>query len=146
MAKKKVTGEITVVITNAELVDNFVPALNHLGNLSIKNLDIISKIVKTRRIVKPLLEDFTTTLKQISELECIKDENGNPEVVYAEDTDRSSYKYPSDEITRQTADRIKELTSTKVSFSVTPIKLEALRSVDGVSANVIDSLYEFCDI
>ena len=146
MAKKQATEEVVIEITNRELVHNFVPAIDHLGNLAIKNIDILTKVIRARRSAKVVLEDHNDTRQKIVELDCIKDKDGKPQTELDESTKAQRYTYKTTDIEAETSNRVVELLDQKVKFKVTPIKLTTLRNVDGLSANTIDSLYEFVDI
>ncbi len=149
MTKKKPTtkGSVKLEITNDDLVHAFFPALTHVGNLSIKNVDVITKIVKAKRVAKPFREDYFETRKKILEQDCIRDENDKPVIESEEgNAERMSYKYDTPELEQEAVSRVNELLGKKVSFEVTPIKLAHLRNIEGVSANIIDSLDNFIEI
>ena len=92
------------------------------------------------------IEHYNDTRQKIVELDCIKDKDGKPQTELDESTKAQRYTYKTTDIEAETSNRVVELLDQKVKFKVTPIKLTTLRNVDGLSANTIDSLYEFVDI
>jgi hypothetical protein len=146
MAKKKASNEVAIEIKNEELVNGFFPAIEYLGSLAIKNVDILTKIVKAKRTAKALVEDYNEARKMIVEQDCKKDADGKPVTEYDEDFKMQRYKYETADDELSATNAVKELTLKKVKFNVVPIKLGVLRNIEGLSANTIDSLYEFVDI
>lgn len=153
MAKKQTAAEssakkneVEIEMTYARLIDFFFPAIDHLGNLAIKKADVLTKIVKTKRKVRALLEDYDEARKALLEQDCLKDNDGKPIFDLDEDTGKKEYRYESPEIKMEAISTVSDLLQQKISITVTPIRMAQLNGLAGLSGNVIESLEDFVEI
>jgi len=143
MAPKKSTGKVKMSTTNEKLAAEFYPAIVALGNCEIKNVDLLTKIVRAKRTVKNHLNEFDEIRKNIQEKYCVKDANDEPVLEDVPDSDAKKYKYKTEKIENETADLVKDLMTKEVIIEVHPIKATALRNTLRLSANILEQLEDF---
>lgn len=135
--KATATSTVNIVISNRELITEFHPAITGLGSLTIKKLDALIAISKAKKTANDLLEEYSELRKKIVEQDCSKDKNGEPIIV------GNMYQYPNEEVQVTASKLLKDLESSKISIKLTPISIQELNGVDGITANTIVALREF---
>jgi aspartate-semialdehyde dehydrogenase len=131
-------GSTKVEMSYVKVVTEFFPALNHLGQLSVNNIDALIAITKTKKIAKEKAQEFTDMRTKLIQDSCEKDANGKPII-----DETNSYKFANDKIKAETNKLLVELENKKVKLDITPINISVLQGVEGLTANTLEALEDF---
>jgi hypothetical protein len=139
MAKKTSANKVTIKITNAELVNEFYPAITTMGTLPITNIDVLITVAKARKSAKELYKEFFEVRKQLAEADCKKDKAGKPDFK-VNDEGQKDYQYGNEAVEQKTEDLIVELSEKEIEFEVKPFKAHTLKNVKGLNGNTLEQL------
>lgn len=129
--------ELKIKLTYLEMANEFFPALNALGDLKVRNVDGVMSIVKAHKVAKEVVIDFNKTRKKLAETDCIKNEDGTPELK------DNSYTYHSDAAKKVAMDAIRELEEKTATITVKPIRMVQLKGVEDITPNMLAALGDF---
>lgn len=114
----------------------FFNSLNALGGLKMNDLTVLMTIVKAKRMSKEHYDKYETLGKEIVEENCNKDENGEPI------KENNNYRYKDTKTAKEVINKLDELDEQKIQFHLTPISLVSLHGVNGLTANIIEGLFD----
>ena len=135
--KKEESTSVKLELTYFENATKFLPALDEVGKLSIKHIDTLLSIIRAKKESKKFLEELVELRKKIVEVDCIKNEDGEPLI------ENGMLFYENDEVGLDVRKKVDELERRVISFDVKPIKLQNLGEIEGVTPNMLEALKEF---
>lgn len=138
--EKKIATSIT--ITNTKLVFEFYPAIDYLGQLQVKNIDVLMRIAKAKKHAKELSNQFNELKTTIFENSCDKDETKKP-IIENNEQGNPEYKYSDDNTKKEALEMVTQLQKKEVTFDITPIRASDLKDVKGMTANTLEALGDF---